>query len=107
MFVCMYVVMPASLKPMLDPVHTDTHIYNLKVADGCALHAGRTAGTVLEGPLLPVTQKPKSATPQNKIVPFSHADSCPFIWSLIKPCSLPLQPSASFMEENNTFTSPR
>lgn len=29
-------------------------------------------------------------------------DKCPFIWSLIKPCNLPLQPSASFMR-NNTF----
>lgn len=42
--------------------HTDTHIitHTHKVADGCALHTGRTAGTDLgkrEGPLLPAKTK--------------------------------------------------
>lgn len=56
---------------------TQTHTDTLKVADGCALHTGRTAGTVLgkgEGLLLPAKTKTKICSSQNKAVPFSHAD---------------------------------
>lgn len=64
----------------------------LKVADGCALHTGRTAGTVLrEGGgtfCFWRKQKPKSAAHNNKAVPFSQADYRPFIWSLIKASNL-------------------
>lgn len=89
---------------------THTRTNKLKVADGCALHTDRTAGTVLrEGGgtfCFWRKQKPKSAAHNNNAVPFSQADYRPFIWSLIKASNLLLEPSASFTE-NNTFTSPR
>ncbi len=48
--------------------YTNTHTHTLKVADGCTLHTGRTAGTLLEkreGPLLPVKTKTKIWSSQN------------------------------------------